>query len=395
MSMEGIIYLDNAATTYPKPESVYQKMDEVNRGLAVNAGRGSYALAKKATDLIEDARKELLCLVNGTEVAEVVFSPSATSALNQIIGGMPWKKEDIVYVSPFEHNAVMRPLHHMQKQYGFSIEEMPFSENSGGIDLEKLQYQFSGKKPTVVFMTHCSNVTGYVLPISKICEIAKTYDAVTVVDASQSLGLLPIDLKKMKIDFLIFAGHKNLYGPFGVGGFVMRHKIQGQKCEAYLMPYLCGGTGSDSLNLEMPEAAPARYEAASSNIIAIAGLVAALEVLQDNKRQLYEEKERADTECLVEGLKRIRDVKLYCPGKEEHVGIIAFNIEGYQASDVGMLLDEDYGIAVRTGYHCAPLIHKYLQDQSYAGVVRVSVGRFTTKEEIEGFLRAVAEIAEG
>lgn len=394
--MKDIIYLDNAATTFPKPECVYEKMDEINRSLAVNAGRGSYALAREAVKIMDTVRTELLEIANASQVAEVVITPSATVALNQIIGGMEMKESDVVYVSPFEHNAVMRTLHLKQQNTEFRIMELPLKEGEIiEIDLERMEYEFAQNPPTHVFLSHISNVTGYILPVKEIATAAKQYQAEVIVDASQSLGLVQVDFAVWNIDYLVFAGHKTLYGPFGIGGFIIRHGKE-------LKPYLTGGTGSDSLNPNMPAEAPAKYEAASPNIVAAAGLLAALENLKQRGAGEYEVgilgymgEEKRLTKMLVEGLQKISGVKVYLPRKERHIGIVAFTVRGYQASDVGMILDEDYGIAVRTGYHCAPLVHKVLQDEQYGGVVRVSVGRFTTKEEVQALVAAVREIVEG
>ena len=217
--MEDCIYLDHAATTFPKPQSVYEALDGANRTLAVNAGRGSYALAREASDIIAETKNEIKKLAHAKDVAEVVFTASATLACNQIFGGLVWQKEDIVYVSPYEHNAVMRVLHSLQKKYGFEIEELAMDEQSLQLDIEKIEFQFVRKRPSVVVMSHVSNVLGYVLPIEKVAQIAKDYQAIVVVDGAQALGVVPVDLQRMAIDFYIFAGHKTLYGPFGVGGF--------------------------------------------------------------------------------------------------------------------------------------------------------------------------------
>lgn len=419
----NITYLDNAATTYPKPEAVYKAMDYANRHLAVNAGRGGYRLAKMATKLIDETKEEGLKLVNGMEIASLVFAPSATVALNMIIGGIKWKNTDICYVSPFEHNAVMRPLHSICRKYGFEMVELPLDEKTLEIDIEKMEYMFSINPPSWVFMTHVSNVTGYILPIDEIIAVAKKYDAKVVVDASQSLGLLNIDMKKQDMDFLVFAGHKNLYGPFGIGGFFIKNGLE-------IDTYMLGGTGSDSLNLEMPGRLPLKFEPASPNIVAVAGMNQALRELEKEVKirkpiKACESEQEADkdnsnieakikydleqqemdkngyfiqekklTEYLIERLSKIKNVILYLPKSNRHIGIVSFNIKGYKASDIGMILDEDYNVAVRTGYHCSPLIHKHLKDMEYGGVVRASVGRFTTKDDIDVLIDAVKELGE-
>lgn len=392
--MGRFIYLDNAATTYPKPERVYEAMEEVNRRLAVNAGRGSYRLAKKASSIIEQTRKNILKIAKTEEVAEVVFTPSATLACNQVLGGINLKKGDVVYVTPYEHNAVMRVLYLLQQRYELVIEELAVEVESLRIDVEKIRYQFSKKTPNVVVMSQVSNVTGYIVPWEAIAKEAESYHSVVVVDGSQGFGLVPVKLKNAAVDFYIFAGHKTLYGPLGVGGYINnRGKI--------LKHLLAGGTGSDSLNLEMPDDI-AGYEPGSQNIVAIAGLLEATEEIlswETEEQKLIEERRLCG--YLVERLQEISGVVLYPSNNMDdfdagqRTGILAMNIEGYKAADVGMILDEDYDIAVRTGYHCAPLIHKYLKDEDYAGVVRISIGRFNTKEEMDYLVKAVEEIATG
>lgn len=424
--MKEFIYFDNAATTYPKSERVYKAMEEANRRLAVNAGRGSYRLAKKAASVIEETRKNILKLAKAEEVAEVVFTPSATLACNQVLGGLSWKKENTVYVTPYEHNAVMRVLHLLQQQYGFQIEELAITPETLQLDIEKIKYQFGKRPPNVVVMSQVSNVTGYIVPWEEIAREAQKYEPIVIMDGSQGFGLVPVQLKNTPVDFYIFAGHKTLYGPLGVGGYINNRG-------KHLKYLLAGGTGSDSLNLEMSEDT-AGYEPGSHNIVAIAGLLeAAREILEKEtsvkeellQEELVEERQQQEglwqkkfqqdlrreqelRQYLEEKLSKIPGVILYL-GKceqekesivkervvEERTGIVPMNIEGYKAADVGMVLDEDYNIAVRTGYHCAPLIHKYLKDEDYAGVVRISLGKFNTKEEIDYLVKAVEEIAMG
>ncbi len=370
-----MIYLDNAATTYPKPECVYREMDRVNRTLAYNAGRGSYKGASSAQRLIGELKDKIRGLVHAKGY-ECFLTPSATIALNEIIGGIEWKKEDRVFITPYEHNAVVRPLYHMRDVYGFDISEMPLDKDLN-IDLGKLKYTFSVNQPTCVIMTHVSNVTGYVVDVEMIAKEAGKYGAITVLDVSQSLGVIPVEMEKWKIDFLAFAGHKGLYGPFGIGGFVSSGRV-------VLRPYICGGTGTQSLDVTMPLAHNGGYEPGSPNIVAVAGLNGAIDVLDDGIFD-YEKEMR---EYLVDRLRGNGMVVVY-QGEGNCVGNVAINYKGYRASDVGSILDEEFDIAVRTGYQCAPLIHKYLRDEEYGGVVRISLSRYTTKEEIDKLVNAL------
>lgn len=378
-----MIYLDNAATTFPKPEEVYLEMDKANRTYAVNAGRGSYRLAQYASKVIDETRLEILKLVHGDKDASVVLVPSVTIALNQIFQGLPFVAGDIVYVSPYEHNAVARTLHLISKRKGIIIKELPINEETLEIDLDRVRYQFSKEQPKCVCVTHVSNVTGYILPIVDLLNEAKKYDAITILDASQSLGLLEVSVKKIKADFIAFAGHKTLYGPLGVAGFIINSDVG-------LDEFIVGGTGSDSLNLNMPQSIPNKYEAASSNIVAIAGLNAALRWI--NTTDIYEH-EKYLTDYLVDKLKGISNIKLYLPvSQERYISIVSFNIIGYKADDVGMILDQDFDIAVRTGYHCAPYIHKYLKDEYALGTVRIGIGYFNSEKEIDTLFNALLEL---
>lgn len=361
-------------------------MDKVNREMAVNAGRGSYKLARQATKLIDDTKKKILKLVQVNNDARVIFTPSITIALNQIIYGIEWKKGDIVYVSPYEHNAVARPLYQIQKKFCVIIKEIPIDDKTLEVDIESLKYEFSKNKPKAIFCTHVSNVTGYILPVKEIFKEGKRYKSINVLDSAQSLGLIPIDSRELAVDIIAFAGHKTLYGPFGIGGFINLTGID-------LAEVLAGGTGSDSLNLDMPQNSSLKYEMASSNIVAIAGLNAAIDDL--DIESIYEH-EKELTEYLIEEIKKVPEITLYLPDNiNEQVGIVSFNLEGYSAEELGVILDEDFDIAVRTGYHCAPYIHKWLKDERKLGTVRIGIGRYTKKEEIYDLIIAINDILMG
>ena len=377
-----MIYLDNAATTFPKPESVYAAMDKINRKGAVNAGRGSYKLAQEASKIISETKTKLRKLVHVDTSVAVVLSPSITIAINQIVNGLNLRRKAVVYVSPYEHNAVARSLYELSKRKELVIKEIPL-DNKLQIDIEKMKYEFSKDKPEAVFCTHVSNVTGYILPIEEIFKEAKKHGSINILDSAQSLGLVYVRADLMDADIIAFAGHKTLYGPFGVGGFI---NISGVPLDTFVV----GGTGSDSLNLEMPLGNEARYESSSPNIVAIAGLNAALDILEQKTHFEYE---KDITSYLIKKLSLIKEVKMYIPSNpERHIGIVSIIVEGFNSEDIGTILDEDFGIAVRTGYHCAPYIHKYLKDIESLGTIRIGIGQFTTKDEIDSLIKAIKEI---
>lgn len=375
-----MIYLDNAATTFPKPESVYVAMDQMNRK-AVNAGRGAYKSAHEMSVLIADTKQKLRKLIGEDSNTPVIFSPSITIALNQIINGLKFNGGECVYVSPYEHNAVARTIARVQELYQLKVKELPL-DNNLEIDLEKMKYEFSQDRPSCIFCTHVSNVTGYILPVKEIFEEGKKYNSINVLDTAQSLGLVPVRGKELNADIIAFAGHKTLYGPFGIGGFFNLSNVP-------FLPVVTGGTGTDSLNLHMPEGPEAKYEAASENIVAIAGLNAALGCL--NQEALFQHESEL-TEWLISILSEIKQVTLLVPPIGKRVGIVSFTVNSLKSDDVGTILDQDFDIAVRTGYHCAPYIHKYLRDENKMGTVRVSLAQYNTQEDIYSLISAIKEL---
>lgn len=377
-----MIYLDNAATTFPKPERVYTALETANRELSFNAGRGSYKAARAASAIIDDTKNRLLSLFHATGYADIVFTPSVTHALNQVLNGLDLTGNSVIYVSPYEHNAVARTVYQLSVNSGASVKMLPLTKDLQ-IDLEKAKYQFSINSPSVVILNALSNVTGYILPVAEIFLMAKEYGAITVLDAAQAAGLIDLDMPALNADVLCFAGHKTLMGPFGIGGFLIKHGIT-------LKKVLTGGTGSASLTLDMPEEAPGRYEASSTNVVAIAGLNASLKGLDINehRKTLCEL-----TEYLLEALNSIPSVNLMGTfDTDKTLGIVSFVVEGYQSDEVGIILDDEYDIAVRTGYHCAPYIHDYLGDKPYHGTIRIGIGQFNTKEDIDALISAIKSL---
>lgn len=381
-----MIYLDNAATTYPKPESVYVAMDKAARELGVNAGRGSYKLAREASKLISGTKERIRSLMHLDSPYPVVFAPSITIAMNQIVNGLDLREGAVVYLSPYEHNAVARSVYNLSKKKKLVVKKLPLDKATLEIDIEKMKYEFTREKPEAVFCTHVSNVTGYILPVEDIFSESKKYNCVNILDSAQSFGLIDFVGHTIGADIIAFAGHKTLYGPFGIGGFVNVGMIM-------LDSYIVGGTGSDSLNLEMPSDLEGKYESASPDVVVIAGLDAALKCIEPLKLR---EREDDLTEYLIDRLTTIGGVKMYLPqNKINHVGIVSFTLDGMLSEDVGVILDEDFDIAVRTGYHCAPYIHEYLRDETSLGTVRVGLGRFTSKEDIDSLCNAIIDILGG
>lgn len=382
--MNKIAYFDNAATTFPKPEAVYRFMDSFYRECGVNVGRGQHRLASKAAALVADTRKRILEL-NHCPNRTVVFTPSATEALNIILNSSINKDKLNVYLSPFEHNAVIRVIHHLQKNYDINVFTLAFDKETLTYDLEKITKQFSENKPDVVVMSHASNVCGILAPVMEICALSKIHSATTVIDMCQTMGLIDTNLNNDNIDYAVFAAHKTLYGSMGLGGFIC-------KTNAKLEPLVYGGTGIDSANLNLPDSIPERYEVGTSNIPAIAGLNAALKWINDVGIEVIYRKEQENRNCLLEVLLRFDNVKpVFCPQDENRaIGVVSCVFDGYGSDNIGQILS-DNGVAVRTGLHCSPKAHQFM-GTSPAGTVRFSVGYFNTKEDSDRLHQALEYI---
>lgn len=360
-------YFDNAATTYPKPECVYLFMDEFYRKSGGNVGRGKYAMAKTAGELIADTRKKIQELLHCPS-KQVVFEPTATIALNIIIQGIIQTGVKNIYISPFEHNAVTRTLHHYEKEGRISVNQLTVT-NELEYDLEKIRYQFDAVKPEFVIISHASNTIGLIAPIEKIFSLAKKYGAFTLVDMAQTAGLVDCNVGLNTIDFAVFAGHKTLYGPTGISGFVMEPSIK-------LPSIIFGGTGYESANQDMPESIPERYEMGTLNIAGVAGLNAALGWIQETSVARIFNREQENRKHLLDLLAQYDFINIVgCHADREYVGIVSCLMEGVSSDSAGSIFDE-LGIAVRTGLHCAPLAHQFM-DTYPAGSIRFSVNYFT------------------
>ena len=377
-------YFDNAATTYPKPECVYTFMDQFYRQSGGNAGRGHYSLAQSAGELILDTRKRIQELLH-CPAKQVVFTPTATIALNIIIQGIIASGVKNVYISPFEHNAVTRTLHHYEQIERISVTQLSVTKDLK-YDLEKIRYQFDAVKPDLVIVSHASNTIGLVAPIEDIFSLAKKYDAYTLVDMAQSAGVIDCNIGLNCIDFAVFAGHKTLYGPTGISGFVMEPSIK-------LPVVLFGGTGYESANQDMPESMPEKYEMGTLNVVGIAGFNASLKWIQEKTIETLALKEKENRGKLLEILNNYEFIRIVGNYESnEYVGIVSCLIEGISSDSAGNIFDRQ-GISVRTGLHCAPLAHKFMGTYP-AGTIRFSVNYFTSEEDFEQLIEALDFIEE-
>ena len=386
-----MLYFDNAATTYPKPEQVYKEMDRLTRECAVNSGRGSYKKAENASAVINETRKKVSEFMGAENAEDVIFTSSATEAANRVLRGYGFEENMTVYVSPYEHNAVMRTLEALEKKFKIKVLE---TDEKGYLNLDDIEYQFMCDEPDFVCINLASNVTGYVLPAERVEDMAKEYGAIVLADAAQAAGNIEINLKETNIDILIFAGHKSMYGLFGVGGFITNSRIFDR--DKNITPVIFGGNGEDSLNLELSERGISRYEVGSPNIAAIGTLKTAIDTIEKDLSGTQERENRL-LKYLIEKLEDIDGIHIFQkPETEEefqnHIPVLSIGFEKYVSDDAGTILDGEYDIAVRTGYHCAPFVHDVIGSKRYGGTVRISMGRFTTKEDVDELVAAVRDM---
>ena len=376
-------YFDNAATTYPKPECVYSFMDEFYRNHGGSAGRGNYALANSAKGVVEETRDLLKELLH-CPAKQVIFTPTATIALNMIIQGVILMGVRNVYISPFEHNAVTRTLHCFEQSGQISVTVLSVSD-SLQYDFPRIRYQFEGLKPDLIIISHASNVIGLVSPVEEIFSLGKTYGAVTLVDMAQTAGLVDLDVGLETVDFAVFAGHKTLMGPTGISGFIMNPDFE-------LPPVLFGGTGYDSENQQMPDSMPERYEMGTLNIAGVAGLNAALKWIKSQSVSELFREEAKRRRRLIELLNAYDFIKIIgnIEGRK-YVGIVSVLITGISSDSAGSIFAERE-ISVRTGLQCAPKAHQFLGTYP-AGTIRFSVNSLTDDRDFKALRDALDDIA--
>ena len=381
--MEDLIYLDNGATSFPKPEAVYAFMDEFYRNNGVSPGRSGYDLSIETGNIIENTRKLLCDHVNGTDPNRLIFSANSTDALNLAIHGI-LEPGDHVITTHVEHNAVLRPLHHQSRDNGVEVTYLPFDEN-GFVHAHQVKAALKPNTKLVV-VNHASNVIGTIQPVADIGAVCKGAGVLFLVDASQSAGKLPIDVQAMHIDVLAFTGHKSLLGPTGTGGLYVAEGVEIRHTRA-------GGTGVRSAVRPHLDEYPWRLEYGTLNVVGIAGLYAGLKWVLDQGMDKIHHREMELVKQMRDGLNRLDGVTCYCVNDlEDHIGVLSFNVEGMEAASTGTILDGEYNIAVRTGLQCAPLVHEQLGTDKRHGTVRMGFGPFNTPTHVEKALEAVADI---
>lgn len=381
------IYLDQASTTYPKPECVPRAVYEYMTGNGSNINRGCYENAYDTEEVVLETR-ELICqLFDGPDCKNVVFTKNVTESLNVVLKGF-LKPGDHILTSSMEHNAVMRPIRQLEAE-GVTFERIPCNEQ-GELILEAMEGLLKPNTKAVVMM-HASNVCGTVLPLKEVGVFCKMHGLKFIADCAQTAGVLPISMKEMHMDALCFTGHKGLLGPQGIGGFLLQEDMIDK-----ITPLLSGGTGSISHTEEIPDFMPDRFEPGTMNLPGIFGLHAVLNWLMEIGTETIHEKEKALTELFLQKLKDLdpEQEKIRLTGKktmEERTAVVSIQTPGRDVSEVAWLLDKKYGIMTRVGLHCAPSAHKTLGTYP-TGTIRFSFGYFNTEEEVLFAVKALEEI---
>lgn len=372
-----MIYLDNPATSMQKPEIVFRMMYQNTVKNSVNAGRGGHWASIRGAAGIVQAQEDLAEFFNISTPERIAFTPNATYALNMAIGGLLTRRDHVIITS-MEHNSVLRPVHRL---CSYTLVE---ANKFGEINPEDIEKSIR-PNTKLVATTHVSNVCGTILPVEKIGEICRRHNIPYLLDAAQSAGILPIDVKKMNVSMLAFSGHKGLMGPLGTGGLYVSENI-------HLNPIIVGGTGTQSKNKYQPEDMPDMLHSGTLNTPAIMTLSTAVRYINSVGRENIENKERELAEVLYRGLKNINNVTVYGLENGNRNGTVAFNVNGMDSQAVSDILNQNFKIAVRGGYHCAYTAHQTIGSEE-SGAVRAGFGWFSKKTDADALLVAVNKIS--
>jgi len=385
--MPASIYLDNAATSFPKPEAVYAAVDRYNRRMGVAVGRGSSRSSVEVQSIVDRCRGKAAQLLGAASADRVVFTFNGTDSLNLGIQGL-LRPGDHVVSSTIEHNSVLRPLRRAERDLGVSL-SLVAPDDSGRIEPSAVRAALRDNTRLIVTL-HASNVTGVVQPVADIGQIAREHGALFLLDAAQTVGHVPIDLSQLPVDLLACPGHKGLLGPLGTGILCL-----GPELEHSLSETRQGGTGSNSEDDWQPQSLPAKYESGNHNAPGLCGLEAALHYLESRSVAAIQDEEQLLTSQLMADLNRIDGVRVPGPPADARVGVVSCVIDGLDAHECANILDEDFGIQTRAGLHCAPGIHRLHGTFDIGGSLRFSVGAFNSPADVSAATEAIAAISGG
>ena len=384
--MSRRIYLDNAATSWPKPESVYEVVDRYQRELGAPAGRSAYREANEVERLVNDTRCRVARWLGAEDPRRIVFTCNGTDSLNLALHGMI-RPGDHVITSVVEHNSVLRPLQTLQDTRDVRVTHIA-CDAEGFVDPDQVRHAICAET-RMIALVHASNVTGALQPIAEVGRIAREHGIIFLVDAAQSVGHVPVDVRDLNADLLAAPGHKGLLGPLGTGILYI-----GPEAEQQLVPIRQGGTGTDSWQARQPSSMPDRYESGNHNVPGILGLGAGLAYLEQRTIDAVRQHDQQLTAMLIEGLRAIEALEVHGPADaQRRVGVVSISVAGYDCQELAMMMDVTHRLQVRAGLHCAPQMHESLGTAGRGGTVRFSLGAFNTAEDIQLAVQAVSELS--
>ena len=383
--MANLIYMDNAATTFPKPAGVLEEALTFYQTYGVNPGRSGTGLAQEAEAMVAKAREALTSFVGATGSPDrLVFTQNASDSLNIAIQGI-LNAGDHVITTCLDHNSVLRPIYHLAKYDGIEATYIGFGAD-GVVDPDDIAQAIKPNTKLVV-MSHASNVLGTIQPVEEVGAICKDRGVILCVDAAQTAGMVPVDMEAMQADIVCFTGHKSLMGPTGIGGMYVREDVD-------VAPLRYGGTGVRSEYPDHLDEYPWRLECGTGNLMGIAGLLAGQKWIAREGLGNIHVRERALLKQLVNGLREVDGVIMYCVDDLDHrVPVLSVNVEGMTANNVGTLLDVKFNVATRTGLQCAPKVHEVLGTKDLKGTVRISLGPFNTESQIDTVIEGLSDIS--
>lgn len=379
----NLIYLDNAATTFPKPDTVAEAVYDYIKNVGANINRGTYMSAYSTEEKVYETREMLCRFFNFDDCKNVIFTNNITTSLNMVIKGLI-KKGDHVLVSSMEHNAVMRPLNQLLDE-GVTFDRIPCDEE-GSLIIENFEKMIKPETKAVI-MTHASNVCGTIMPVKEVGRLCRERGIIFVLDSAQSAGVLNIDMEAMNIDVLCFTGHKGLLGPQGVGGFIVRDDVA-----RMMTPLISGGTGSISHTEDIPDFLPDRFEPGTMNLPGIMGLHAALKYIEEVGIKNIHKKEMELTARFLKGIEGLENVRIIGKkGTEGRTSVVSVQMKNMDNADAAFVLSDEFGIMTRVGLHCAPSAHKTLNTYPQ-GTVRFAFGQFNSEGDVDAAILALNEL---
>lgn len=380
------IYLDHAATSWPKPDSVYEAVQRCMRDLGAPAGRSSYTEANEVERLVSATRRSLSRLLGADHSRQIIFTSNGSDALNLAIHGLLGPGDHVI-TSQAEHNSILRPLAYQAATNDVTVSYVGCGQH-GIVSPDEVRAAIQDRT-RLIALTHASNVTGAIQPAEAVGQLAREHGIVFLLDAAQTLGHQPVDVKQLQVDLLAGSGHKGLLGPLGTGLLYV-----GPGTETQLAPSKQGGTGTDSHSELQPDSLPEKYEVGNLNVPAIAGWGAAVEFLSQRGLQEIQVQLCELTARLLSGLRGIPGIQIFGPiGSEHRVPVVSISLPGVDPQEAALMLDSAYQIQVRSGLHCAPRMHRCLETDSRGGTIRLSLGVMNTSDQVDTTVNALKEIA--